>query len=630
MLENIITLENGIKFNCDKFANSTKIVDNQLFEEPITFYDEVKRLNKLPFSNLNIKYSEDKWDFSKAVSAQSKFRGVFYFSDFPEEYKDDAKSYVLSLILNKKNKFETINNKLIYIKRFMIYLINKQCYQFELISPEIISEYFSNWNNSACTKKNHIRILEDFFVWYNLNIKKVFTPEDIESLNSIEISGIEFEREKGKYKPIPNWYFKNFLKACISIMNNKSETKYYRGLACLYLIMSQTGLRISEIYALEIDAMEMVSKTAYGEFLYSLRYKTFKKIRGAEKEYSVGVTYVNKITYQAYNTLVDLYDKERLELKTLLLFVGKKDYSGKNLTVTPVRYTWKNTKNFFIHLNNYFPTIMKNIDKKNDSLQYKIIKEGPHKGNYLIYLHNHQFRTTVVCSLLEKGVSIFYVKKYMAHLTSEMTYSYSHRNDSGLQENIQYSKKIIEGMITGEEVPLGADKKLINNIKNFIKDKNYNVYKDLDEVIKEVAGQLPIRQKSNGLCCIKSSPLRECGNDARTNEYFCLVGLCPNVFTFYYNLDLTYKLINELLQIIQYNKTNGFNREAQREVNKLESILRRRFIPEFKELKRMMVDYGEEYIVEHHPEVLYYINNEYKINEELKRWIEMYQLKIEL
>ena len=78
-----------------------------------------KRIDKLPFSNLDIRFSDDTWDFSATTDLPvSKTKLVFYF-DSSSAYCEPLKMYVLDSILKKNVKIRVLHNKVISIMRFL-------------------------------------------------------------------------------------------------------------------------------------------------------------------------------------------------------------------------------------------------------------------------------------------------------------------------------------------------------------------------------------------------------------------------------------------------------------------------------------------------------------------------------
>lgn len=153
---------------------------------------------------------------------------------------------------------------------------------------------------------------------------------------------------------------------------------------------------------------------------------------------------------------------------------------------------------------------------------------------------NHQLRVHVCTELYNKGVPLKYIEKFMAHLSNEMKGYYVRPTKKNPQEDMDFTLDTLFKIVTGETKLLGPTKGLNEKIEEFIKENNYNVKTDLDAICESLAKKIPIRQKTGGVC-IKSSMLRECSKDAKTNEFYCAYGVCPNIFHFYYMADVSYR-----------------------------------------------------------------------------------------
>ena len=227
-----------------------------------------------------------------------------------------------------------------------------------------------------------------------------------------------------------------------------------------------------------------------------------------------------------------------------------------------------------------------------------------------------------MCSELHnKGCPIEYVEKFMSHLSAEMTYSYVRPKES-VQENMEASVRVLQDLVTKEAYPIGVEKGLMERIDLFIKENNYNVEKDLDEICEKLAEHIPIRMKSGGVC-IKSSRYRTCRLDSNTDEIYCAYDVCPNIYTFYYMVDNTYKQVNELLTTIDINRKRGCVKQVQKTVNMLHTILNKKLIPQLQELKKVMDEKGVDYVIKKHPQLETIAYRMDEVEMEIDEWKQM-------
>lgn len=159
----------------------------------------------------------------------------------------------------------------------------------------------------------------------------------------------------------------------------------------------------------------------------------------------------------------------------------------------------------------------------------------------------------------------------------------------------------------------------VSRVGSFKKNNNYNIERDIDEICKKLAERIPIRVKTGGVC-IKSSRFRECAKDSATNEFYCAYGVCPNICTFYYMADISYRQAKELVENIECNKSRGCIKQAQKSLNMLNTLLNQKLIPQIGQLKDSINKRGASSVIEKHPNMEYLIINLDSVEKEIEKW----------
>ena len=153
----------------------------------------------------------------------------------------------------------------------------------------------------------------------------------------------------------------------------------------------------------------------------------------------------------------------------------------------------------------------------------KIIRQGIFRGYLYLLAHTkqikgeddkifplsqiHQFRHTKGTELINNGVGIEYVKRYLGHNTFAMTLRYAHIHDQTLKEQVQESwseGKIVN--ISGELIDTNPE---IDNADNYTFKKGI-----LGEVLPNGYCALPAR-----LTCSKGNACLQCGDFRTTLEF---------------------------------------------------------------------------------------------------------------
>lgn len=183
-----------------------------------------------------------------------------------------------------------------------------------------------------------------------------------------------------------------------------------------------------------------------------------------------------------------------------------------------------------------------------------------------------------------------------------------------------YAERIVKKIAGDHNTPLGnMGEELRANLEKYVESGHYNVQTDAGKILDDLGEKLVIREKGPGLCCIKTSII-PCKNDARTNEILCAYGMCPNIFHFYDMIDVTYMQFHALQDSYQENLNNGFDRAAQKELNKLKDFIRRRLNPEVKEFEKVLSKTNIEDFCAEHPDLAYIARNIDQIKEEIAIW----------
>jgi len=616
-------------------TNAIKITDiNMTYELPETVYlntsnsgsylNEIKKINKLPFIDGEYYFSDDIWDFSQLIKVNiTRSKLKFRFDDISIHFKDICKSYVLIRIIENKAKTQTIYQWLRETKRFIKFLNSINLFDVMDITEMQIESYLNMHKHKQVPTKRSIKFsIKDFLMFYQMNIDNTFPTSVIKCLNQDDYREFKAHLEENKTPPIPSDYFDDLIKYSLIIMDDETVRLDIRAVACITVLLSQTGLRIGEILGLKVDAIRP-HKMINGEVIYYLNYLTWKRESGNNVT-APAFTYVNELTIKAFNKLKVLHQFKRDKLKLEYLFMGGPQMNQKKFFPIDSNSYSRIQKRFYLYMNQFIPTI--NLDEEmyptltRCSLEHVayIIKDYPH-AKHLTYPGNHQFRVNVCTNLYNAGVPLKYISKFMAHLSSEMEGYYVRPKSSNTQENADFALETLQNVVSGELNLLGASSGLMTKINDFIKENNYNVKKDLNVICDELSERIPIRQKTGGLC-IKSSMFRECSNDAMTNEFYCAYGVCPNIFHFYYMSDLSYRQAKELLETIEINQIRGHLRQAQKELNMLKYILKNKLKPEIDELLKVLKQQGIHSILRKYPDLIEIIENLDTILKEMEEW----------
>lgn len=602
-----------------------EILENVKSRNIVSLIKKLKEINLLPFSNEKMYFNSDVWDFTKFIKSNvvnSEFK--FYFKNAPKQFRDIIKIYVLMKLFEDNLKIQSIKDLVYAVMRFFKYVDDCGINEINEINHLLIKKYLNNLNVSNRTLRKNRTAIRDFYKNYSLNFYNIRTPKIDKVLANNDHSKIKMEIKENKTSNIPDNYFNKFLQLCIKVAKDNNEEDFIRGIASIYLILSQTGLRIGECLDLRMDSLKTVERHN-GSKMNFLLYRTWKRVRKVNNV-DYAHTYVNKITLLGINTLKKLktYESARKMYNINYLYLGSKYLKNKKSFPINTETFRRHSVTFFIKFDselntlnlpeNYYPGISNKRLHKTTG-KYKDIKT-------IAMPSTVQFRVRVVTELIEKGVHINYVQKFMGHLTSEMTLHYAEPKESlaTKQEEAERAKSTLKSIITGKEKLLGKNSnRLIKDIEKFIEKNRYNVVRDLDEIIEKMTDIYPIKQKAGGYLVAPFKRKRDRA-DLSSEMYFDKYGFETSGLTFYYMFDNTFKQVSNLARIINWNINNGFSSDANRELKKLKKSINDLLEPELIELKKQLEIKGEDSVLKQHPNLIEVVSNIEHIEREIEKW----------
>lgn len=592
-----------------------------------------KRIDKLPFSNLDIRFSDDTWDFSATTDLPvSKTKLVFYF-DSSSAYCEPLKMYVLDGILKKNVKIRVLQNKVISVMRFLKQFEEEGYKVYSKVPKTAFKRLFDDVEdtcsyNTVCAYKGHLLMFSDFYErnfeeLTDKSIRKFLLDRNTAKLNDI--------KHANKTPEVPVEYFPIFLDGVKEIMRDKQEDPEDRITAATIVLYSQIGFRTAELFTVKTGAIHSVYSPDKDKPLYYMDFISFKHGKG-ENGGTLAHTYINSLSREAYDLLADLCSEYRKNLGVDTLLVTK---FQKNATTSAQQYStryrkfvmrhWKELQclnigddyenlscfevgTFFQPAKDGTYTYDKNADwakdlRMNDRIYYPTIR---------------QFRVSVCTSLYRQQIPLHYIRKHMNHLSEDMA-AYYIRPQKSLEK--EYSETIYRAVFKDGSKMLGTNgDAFVQKINEFIEQNHMNIQDDMEGVIQTVAKKFPLRSKVGGMC-IRCGEVIPCASNNSTDVIYCAFGMCPNHCHMFFMADISYETYLQNRDAAQYNKDNGYKKAYQKELNKLKYIIEHSLMPELTMLEDELERHGEEDILEKYPQLTYIVNHLDSIKQEVQTWM---------
>lgn len=588
---------------------------------------------------VNIKFSSDVWDFTSMYQAGKIINAYKYNFDKNMNLSDYQKTILKLYVFYNTTEYgiHCSSNKQRFneVVNIMTYMNDIDIVSIEDMTLKDYQEYYEHLNVKYTTMIKKRRRLKEFLLFYSLIASDVFTKELNDWFNDIDTSVVKADIEQNKTPLLPSNFYKKYTSLLYSTAINPEKDKWDRGFCGLLYIGTQTGLRCAELTILRVQDLEI--RKHKNKQIGILHYRSTKSGNGKNRVYDDAETNANQKVIELYEVLESLFNKERKALdvdflvprnvntapngqdKTIRLHISDSDLDAANK-----RTCLENAIELKLINSPYANSFASKFEYNNEEIDRVpskiLVKLGVKKGDTISFPTIKQFRVYVASELRERNVDDRTTASLLNHHCVEM-YGYYARPKHSIQEDIDFSKEIIKDIVKDKTKILGPKGDAFNEkINQIIKENNFNVEKDLDAIIDKVCDEIPIRAKRGGFC-IKSNPRRECRHDAKTDEFMCAYGCCPNHCHMYFMLAVTYKKFKTLITTYTYNLEAGFTNASEKEGYKLIYAIKNELLPELKETKREIQLKGIETVIQTHPEMQEIVNDIDEIEKEALEWM---------
>lgn len=562
----------------------------------------------LPIPDVDIYFEDNVWDFKETYLSKN---GIFDF----EEIHYGFRRYIKSIVLSEKlsgMKLTSLKKKFGNYKDMISFLEANYVYDCSTISRkdieklnEFILHKFDSENERIRNRNLFIKLLEKIEADKDIDYKEL--KEILESSNNIQLRKAQIQQ--GKTPNIDDKIFDNIISLAIQELDNKHLSDTQKIEACAILILSQTGMRISELSMLEANMIKVNKGPVPNSEVKCLKFYSPKILNWYN---NVVMTDIGSLGYE---TLEKLTEKKRKKLNTNYLFTsnGRKPCGTGTVTNYLRRFIARNYMELGLY-NKLFDGCFILTKKNNEErgIVNPLYLSNITYEDFISIPNAHQYRVAVCNKLVSQGVKLRWVMKHMGHLTEDMTEHY-------IRKEKEDNNEVLKGIIKKDFKLIGEEAEdLINRIEEFIEEGEYNIKTDLEQIVDTLSKRVPIRAKKNGFC-IKSAFGKKC----KYNEFICAFEACPNHCTSYIFADISYKRFKDNLKSIEYNEKNNFINEAKIEKKKLKRMAENYLIKELQEVKNEIINKGKEQLINENRNLEFVVNNIEELFEEVNKWIIM-------
>lgn len=510
--------------------NINNTIDNKL--EDIDYY--IDKYNR---------FQDDIWDFNyENKNKRSLTLYKINFSSIKEPFKKYCKILVLKELKIRKVRISTCVKIIDVLKYICDRLYDLEVINVRLLNLEAVKLYFNE-----CEAKNKPSMIGKCA---SMLSKLVKTIEDVEKINLCEIKKYlaEITSKYCKIRPytaineyIPDVFLNQIVFAAMKDIDDKNLSYPTRLVACLIIILANTGMRAEELSLIERNKLRTIKAgDKEANFLEFLTFKTVGRGRTFRKT-SCFLSEDGSVAYKKAEKLVDEFiDTLSKEIKEKVLYyfysgeyIRNKKFLPKQyvnelkqlpenkineITNEAKRYLYlgkyglmirgtaqlrNSVKKFFIRHRNDFDLSSLNSKEKSQIRYYSINSKSVYEYVFnmeerkkisfertrtlkIPYVGLHQFRVTVCTKLFMQGVHIDYIVRHMNHLSEDMT-AYYNKSETFINE-LEESIKLIRD-ITNDD---GYIETNIDKIDENLIDE----YSDL-EIIKKIEKVNEFLEKNN-------------------------------------------------------------------------------------------------------------------------------------
>ena len=602
------------------------------------YLDLVNSKEPLVICGVNINFADDVWDFTskyKAGKVMNLYTFDFNTSAGVSDYHNVLmKLFVIYCITEYGLHNGTNKGRFDEIKRLMEYMQANNKMLVDNMSLNDYKDFYEKRNIKYTSMVKSRRHVKEFLTFYSIIAKDVYTKELSQWFNDIDTATIKADIENNKTPLLPTSFYTKYSTKLYTLASDTNEDKWNRGYYGLLYIGTQTGLRVSELTLLRVQDLEV--RTFRGKKIGILHYRSTKSGNGKGHVYDDAETNANQKVIAIYEILEALFKEDREKLKVDYLVPRNMDAApngrdktkrsqttGGVLETTSKRLCVKNCIEWDLlntkDKDSFGGAIVYDSTKRSDVPQSLFASVGVKDGDVISYPIVKQFRVYVASELRERGIDDRTTAFLFNHHSVEM-YGYYARPKHSVQEDIDFSREIVADVVRDGTKILGPKgDALTAKIDKIIEENNFNVETDLDAIIEKVCNEVPIRAKSGGFC-MKSNPRRECRHDAKTDEFMCAYGCCPNHCHMYFMLPVSYEKVKILHKTYEYNVQAGFTNAADKEAFKLNFAINSELMPELVETRNELTKRTADDIIKAHPEMATVIDRLDEIEKEVKAW----------
>ncbi len=558
-----------------------------------------------------IDFASDAWDFRPFLQRGEKAPNpVIHFEDVPDGMKSYLKFFTNYFRKKENLKISTLYLRIAAIKSVLVkgILSSRQELTFTGITTQMIVDEIELRGLAPYAAHGYFYALNAFYD-YLTRICGMSLLVSTDELGKHDEKSVKKSKQIDTRLPnIPKEVAIAIRKKALEVMDDENAEYRCRLVACALLMLFNLGVRIDDLLDFRTGDLSKEATEVKGYKISYITYFVHKLSRHSSEAFGHTI-YASAECLKAFDTMLRIRLSQSASKDDDHLFVMGDKVVGKNPFGTQ-----------------YYPYYMylyhKDIcstDKYNEVFTpNSSCYLSPVNKKTLYFPDTRQYRVWLCNDLYARGVSPTYVEEHLKHLSQAMQ-NYYNRPEDRTPEYVAFAEKVFDAMLVEKVAPIGVlGAQIRESIEKFVKAKKINAVNDFDAVMDAVGEKVSIRAKTGGFC-FKTS-LIPCAEEKGTDPVMCAYNLCPNVYSFYYNVDFTYSEFRAHVEAYEQNMMKGMKNSMEKELIEIKGLIARSLKPQVAQLEKEFVIQGFKAIAEKHPNVIDIVKNLSTIKKEIKEW----------
>ncbi len=570
----------------------------------------IYRLNSLDSVESKIDFRSDVWDFRPFLQRGEKAPNpVLHFEDVPEDMRLYLKFFIKYFRHKENLKVYTTYQRFAAIKSvFKGVFRSNPSVSFDGITTRMVLDEIESRNLSAYSAHGYYYAVSEFYD-YLMRVCMIPLLVDLNDLREEDSKAISKSQKDDRRLPnIPKEVAFAIRKNALEVMEDGRAEYRYRVVACALIMLFNLGVRIEDVLDFRVGDLQKEATEVKGYKMSYITYFVNKLSRHGSK--AVGHTiYASAECVKAFETMLEIRQTKPYSQKTDCLFVNDSNVLSRHVFSN----NWYPLYMYIYHQSICATNAYSDVFSPHSSCRSPLVKVKP-----LYFPDTRQYRVWLCTDLYARGVSWAFVEEHLKHLSHAMINYYNRPEERSL-EYIEFAENVFKTMLVENVSPIGIlGDQIRENINDFLKKKEFNLATDWDSIMDIIGDKVSIRAKMGGFC-FKTS-LVPCAQEKGTDPLLCAYNLCPNVYSFYYNVDHTYFEFRTHVEAFEQNCMKGLIHAAQKELVDIHGLIARSLKPQIKQLEEELKKMGFKSMAEEHPNVIDIVKDLSNIKKQIKEW----------